>query len=42
VPAKKRAMYRRRYEMLGALQERLHNLALANRPPDQLIRTPAR
>jgi uncharacterized protein len=42
VPAKKRAMYRRRYEMLGSLQDRLHNLALANRLPDQLIRTPAR
>ena len=42
VAAKKRAMYRRRYEMLGALREDLHNLALANRLPDQLIRSPAR
>jgi uncharacterized protein VirK/YbjX len=42
VAAKKRAMYRRRYEMLGALREDLHNLALANRLPDQLIRSSAR
>jgi uncharacterized protein VirK/YbjX len=42
VPAKKRAMYRRRYELLGAVRDRLHNLALANRLPDDLIRTPAR
>lgn len=42
VPAKKRAMYRRRYEMLGLLQQRIHELAKANLPPTDLQHSPAR
>jgi uncharacterized protein len=41
IPAKKRAMYRRRYEMLTSLRERLQSVARANRPPAQLQRDPA-
>lgn len=42
VPAKKRAMYRRRYEMLGELRAGLQGRAQANRLPDDLLHTPAR
>lgn len=44
VPAKKRAMYRRRYELLGALRASLRDRALANQSPpvDDLLHTPAR
>jgi uncharacterized protein len=41
IPAKKRAMYRRRYEMLAALREQVLAVAEANRPPAQLQREPA-
>lgn len=41
IPAKKRAMYRRRYEMLTELRERILAVAEANRPPAQLQREPA-
>ncbi|HJV68111.1 VirK/YbjX family protein [Ideonella sp.] len=42
VPTKKRAMYRRRYEMLGELRASLHGRAQANRLPDDLLHTSAR
>jgi uncharacterized protein len=42
VPSKKRAMYRRRYEMLGELRTRIQDLAHANRLPDELLYTHAR
>ncbi len=42
VASKKRAMYRRRYEMLGALRHDIQALALADRPPQDLILQPAR
>ncbi|MEK8030169.1 DUF535 family protein [Ideonella sp. DXS29W] len=41
VATKKRAMYRRRYEMLGAVRESLHGAARANQPPAQLQHEPA-
>lgn len=42
LPAKKRAMYRRRYDMLAQVDEQVHGLARANRVPSDLIDTPAR
>lgn len=42
VPAKKRAMYRRRYELLDGLRTQLQDMAANNRPPPELLRTPAR
>ena len=41
VAAKKRAMYRRRYDMLGAVRQSLHDAARANQPPAQLQHEPA-
>lgn len=41
VPAKKRAMYRRRYEMLGALRAQLRRGASTDRAPTELLREPA-
>lgn len=42
VASKKRAMYRRRYEMLGALRDDIQALVLADRPPQDVILQPAR
>ncbi|MFO1339818.1 MAG: DUF535 family protein [Burkholderiaceae bacterium] len=41
VPSKKRAMYRRRYDMLGALRADIQHLARANRRPVDLVTEPA-
>lgn len=41
IPAKKRAMYRRRYDMLTQLRQRIQAVAAANRPPAQLQSEPA-
>lgn len=41
IAAKKRAMYRRRYDMLDALKKHIQALAAANLPPAQLQREPA-
>lgn len=41
VPAKKRAMYRRRQALLGDLRETIQALASHNRPPQALIVAPA-
>jgi uncharacterized protein VirK/YbjX len=41
IAAKKRAMYRRRYEMLAGLREHVQAVARANRPPAQLTSEPA-
>ena len=41
VPARKRAMYRRRYDMLGQLRADLRRRASADRPPVDLLREPA-
>lgn len=42
VPAKKRAMYRRRYELLGQLRDTVRALCAGNRAPRDLIDTPPR
>ncbi|MBI5271485.1 MAG: DUF535 family protein [Burkholderiales bacterium] len=42
VPAKKRAMYRRRYELLGQLRDTVRALCAGNRVPRDLIDTPPR
>lgn len=42
VAAKKRAMYRRRYQLLGGLRDGIHRLARENQRPDRVLRTPAR
>lgn len=41
VPSKKRAMYRRRYDMLGALRADIQRLAHENRRPADLVTEPA-
>jgi uncharacterized protein VirK/YbjX len=41
IPARKRAMYRRRYEMLGQLRASLRRCAAVDRPPVELLREPA-
>lgn len=41
VPSKKRAMYRRRYDMLGMLRADIHRLARDNRRPVDLVTEPA-
>ena len=42
IPARKRAMYRRRYDMLGQLRTSLRRRAAADRSPVDLLREPAR
>jgi uncharacterized protein VirK/YbjX len=41
IPSRKRAMYRRRYEMLAGVRAQLRRRAAADHPPTELLREPA-